>query len=343
MIAIEQLSHEGRGIPLGQVGEFRLRRDAPGPDPERVRVYVQSNGILHLTPLFEWSGWQQANQPFLFFPESPGAHSLQVCWVARDGSSGHAERPVQVQGPAAPTGGPQLADTPLAVKLWAPSPWEAQALQNYERRVLALLPEHVKPGAVVFDIGANLGLYSIACGRLAGTSGHVYAFEANPLCVYFLRANLSSAGIEWSDIVPVAIGDRSDWLEFTVNYDNLNLGVGGNSAHFGYKMGHRIRLAARDLDSLVEEFRLRAPDFIKMDIEGGEGAAVRGMSKTLRDHRPVLLMELHGQGAAGETLAMLDGHGYRYLNIQSGGRFTSGVDLVAQMPDEPIQVVALPS
>jgi FkbM family methyltransferase len=306
-----------------------------------VRVYARSNGILHVTPLFDWPSWEQASQPFWFFPESPGAHDLRVSWAAPNGTSHFVERPVKIAGASPPTSGPQLADVRSGLRLWAPSPWEAQALRHHETELIARLPEYVKRGSVVYDIGANLGLYSIVCGRLAGSSGRVYAFEANPVCLYFLRANLSSAGIASSEILPVALADGGDPLEFIINYDNLNLGLAASSAPFP-KAGHHIRLASRDLDGLVAEFQLRAPDVIKMDIEGGETAAVRGMSKTLQGRRAVLLLELHGKGAASDTLSILDSYGYRYLDIRSGRRLAGSTDVVAQMPDAPVQIAALP-
>jgi FkbM family methyltransferase len=343
LIAIEPLSHGGGAIPLGQAGQFKLSSQGSAPPPENIQLHVRSNGILHVSPLFRWSSWQQASQPFSFFPESPGTHSLHASWPAPDGSRGHAELAVEVRGAAPPTGGPELAKAPSRTRLWAPSAWEARALRSHENDVLALLPEYVKPGSVVYDIGANLGLYSIVCGRLTGAAGRVYAFEANPVCLYFLRANLSTAGITWSEILAVAVAGANELLEFTINYDNLNLGLGSNSVFFAHKAGHRIQLASRDLDGLVEEFRLRPPDVIKMDIEGGEVAAVRGMPKVLRDVRPVMLMELHGPGPARDTLAILDGHGYRYLDIRSRREYATGADLVAQMPNAPVQVVALPS
>ena len=76
---------------------------------------------------------------------------------------------------------------------------------------------------------------------------------------------------------------------------------------------YAIRSYYASLDALIAGCHLRAPDFIKLDIEGAEGLAVSGMARTLASVRPTLLIEVHGRRAAEATFQAVDWNGYRFL------------------------------
>ena len=57
------------------------------------------------------------------------------------------------------------------------------------------LQDTIRAGAVIYDIGANVGVFAVHLARWAGVTGWVYAIEPNPTCVYFLRANLATTGM----------------------------------------------------------------------------------------------------------------------------------------------------
>ena len=125
-----------------------------------------------------------------------------------------------------------------------------------------------------------IGLFSLRFAKWAGAAGHVYCIEANPLCVYFLRANMARHGTRNFDILPVCMLDRSRLTEFTISYGNNLLGVAQDSP-FSAKPGHHVHVESDSLDHLIASLRLRTPDFIKVDIEGAEGTAVAGCSRRL--------------------------------------------------------------
>jgi FkbM family methyltransferase len=159
----------------------------------------------------------------------------------------------------------------------------------------------IRPGATVYDVGANVGLFAARFGRWVGAEGWVYAIEPNPLCVYFLRANLGHARLRNFTILPVALADRSCECRFSINYGSSLIGVGGDSPVAG-KPGHWIRVEGESLDTLIATLNLRKPDFIKLDVEGAEGSAVAGMMETLEKSRPNFMIELHGpRGGRGDA------------------------------------------
>jgi hypothetical protein len=90
-----------------------------------------------------------------------------------------------------------------------------------------------------------------------------------------------------------------------------------------------IEVETRALDELVEARRLSPPSVIKMDIEGGEVAALRGAEKTLAVHRPTLLIATHGPSVHRETLAILHARGYEVSGL-SGGPAEATDELVAR-------------
>jgi FkbM family methyltransferase len=176
--------------------------------------------------------------------------------------------------------------------------------------------------------------------KWVGPSGHVYCVEPNPLCVYFLKANLHGAGARNFEILPVCLTDSARPIEFSVNYGSSVLGMAPDST-FPVKPGHRITVEGVSLDALIAKLHLRAPDIIKIDVEGAEGVALAGMSKTLSRHKPALMIELHGVAAAHAALAHLAPLGYRYQEIAEGRQFSSSSELAAWMPEACVQVLAL--
>jgi FkbM family methyltransferase len=333
----------GASVPLGQAVELCLGLDPADGLAQVVKasLHVVANGILHPRPVREWAALEPLSQPFWYFPEAPGRYSLLARVEFQDGTSGRARLELAVKPEAGVIAEPRLARAANAFEMWSPGPWEAQGLAHHESAVLRELSGYLRPGGVAYDVGANLGLFSLALGRLVGPGGQLYCIEANPVCLYFLRANLLRHGLSGACLLPLALSDRERTVEFSVNFDNSNLGVSCDSPFFAVKPGQRIAVDAIDMDTLLERFELRPPDCVKIDVEGAEASVVRGMRRTLSSFRPAVVAELHGLQAAAETLALLGEHGYRYLDVARGAWFADGDALLQGRPDAPFQVIAV--
>jgi FkbM family methyltransferase len=201
--------------------------------------------------------------------------------------------------------------------------------------------KQVKKDWIVYDIGANLGYYSIFLARAVGSKGHVYSFEANPLCAYFLQTNLAQNQIENCDIYPVAIMDKSENIPFTINYASSAVGVIQKSIFYLAKAGHEITVESHSIDWLVENYGLKPPQLLKIDIEGAEQYALRGMEKTLENYHPVILIEIHGKDAANHCLPLLEKVGYRFQNME-GKSFESAEEFLSEFTDMVAQVLCTP-
>jgi FkbM family methyltransferase len=140
----------------------------------------------------------------------------------------------------------------------------------------------VKPGDVVLDCGANVGVFT----RTALDRGArlVVAVEPAPGTVECLRRNFEKeiAGGRVI-VVPKGVWDHPDVLELAEGVDGNTT---GDSFVFGRDQKKRVKVPLTTIDILAAELGLQRVDFIKMDIEGAEKEALRGAAETIRRHHP---------------------------------------------------------
>lgn len=156
-------------------------------------------------------------------------------------------------------------------------------LGTYERFAQDVFVEHVRPGAVVYDVGANAGFFTLLASKLAGPEGAVYAFEPMERNLGFLREHVRLNGAGNVHVQPVAVSDRSGSIRFS---------AAANPAMGGISETGELEVPSQTLDELGGT--LPPPAFIKMDIEGAEHAALRGGMELLRRARPTILLSEHG-------------------------------------------------
>src|SRR5687767_8704385 len=76
-------------------------------------------------------------------------------------------------------------------------------LGTYERFVQRIFVEHVRPGGVVYDVGANAGFFTLLASKLAGSSGRVYAFEPMERNLHYIRKHLQMNRVENVEVFPI--------------------------------------------------------------------------------------------------------------------------------------------
>jgi FkbM family methyltransferase len=141
----------------------------------------------------------------------------------------------------------------------------------------ATLSRLVRPGMLVLDVGANLGLYSLLMAGLVGPTGRVVSFEPDPALFSLLKENCAANGAENVECVHLALGSQSGRM--TLQRPTLNSGDNhlGNNTSTPFR--RPIEVGVASLDSLMPGLR---PDFIKVDVQGWELKVLRGMEGTLR-------------------------------------------------------------
>ena len=151
-----------------------------------------------------------------------------------------------------------------------------------EATFVALLKSSIGIGMTVVEAGAHIGYVTLQAARAVGPSGHVFAFEANPHAVPLIERNLTVNGLEKRvTVVPLALADVSGRQAFF-------LSGGGDTSSLYEPEGasEQIEVAVTTLDAWLDP-TVRV-DVVKLDIEGGEVAALRGMRDTLARAGPDL-------------------------------------------------------
>lgn len=162
----------------------------------------------------------------------------------------------------------------------------------------------LRPGLHVADVGANIGLYSLLLARLVGPAGRLYAFEPDALMAGALRRNLAANGITQAEVFESAVGAATGTAVFQRNA--MNSGDNRLGATTGTAL-HSEQTSVR-VCALQDALQGRRLDFIKMDVQGWEGEALRGVAGLL-DANPQLQIYFefwpHGLRLAGTEIAQL--------------------------------------
>jgi FkbM family methyltransferase len=166
----------------------------------------------------------------------------------------------------------------------------------------------VNAGMTFYDVGSNVGFHAMLAAGLVGPAGHVICFEPFPDNANQIGYN---AGLNLFTHVRVrqeALGNHDGFGRFLTS-EEPTWGKLDSAGVEPSRMSGELQVAVRSFDSVVAESALPAPDVIKIDVEGGEVDVLRGARRTLREYRPILLIELHGTNA--EVAEELERLGYR--------------------------------
>lgn len=160
---------------------------------------------------------------------------------------------------------------------------------TWEKEVVASLTKNVSEGSVVFDVGAHIGFYTLLLAKLVGPGGRVYSFEPLPENFKLLSENVERNRCSNVRLVRKAVMVRSGPIRVTVPNSEPVPGSVSLTADYGTPP---ITVEAITLDEFAAP--LSGPiHLIKMDVEGAEHQVLLGGERTIRDHRPNLMIELH--------------------------------------------------
>jgi FkbM family methyltransferase len=138
--------------------------------------------------------------------------------------------------------------------------WWAKSARRraWEQPVVAAFATAVKPGDVVYDVGAWIGAYALLAARLAGPTGRVFAFEPDPVARRQLERNIELNGLQTIEVVPLALTSSagSAWLS-----------GGASEARVG-ETGE-VEVQTISLPDFIARSG-KPPDVMKVDVEGGE-------------------------------------------------------------------------
>lgn len=160
-----------------------------------------------------------------------------------------------------------------------------------EKDTTLLLERFVREGDVFFDVGAHLGFYTFLAASLCGAAGRVYAFEPQAHYAEYLDRSRRLNGYDWVRIESAAATDTNGaTITLYGSKDPGNTGMASVFAHEWVDQAARYVVPTVCLDEVVRREGITRVNAVKMDIEGAEMIALRGMAETLQCNPPDLIV-----------------------------------------------------
>jgi FkbM family methyltransferase len=161
---------------------------------------------------------------------------------------------------------------------------------EYEYPVQNAVSSLVRGGDVFYDVGANVGFFSVLAGRLVGPTGAVYAFEPVPSNASIVERNARLNHLGNIEALRIAVSRQTGKSElYLAHYAG---GAALKSAGAPPDLCGSILVDTSSIDDLVEHSRIRPPDVVKIDVEGAELDVLHGMLKVLQERHPKVILEV---------------------------------------------------
>jgi len=176
------------------------------------------------------------------------------------------------------------------------------------------LLDHLRPGMTFYDLGANIGFFSLIAAQLVGPQGRVFAFEADPEIAARLQENVCR-----NNFTHVAVEQKAVWSHpGSVSFSRVDPGTSPDRG-----LGHVSPDASGESNEIsveavsLDQFTLfhPPPDVLKCDVEGAEVAVFDGARRLLREDRPILLVEMHTEENSRLLVQRFSGFGYSCRNL----------------------------
>lgn len=214
----------------------------------------------------------------------------------------------------------------------------------YESETVHLLEKILSEGMVFFDIGANIGQYSLVASRLVGSTGQVHSFEPDPITFRWFARNVRKNRLQNVQLNAVALFDEAGKKQL---YLANSRDTGSNSFAVPWTFsGQTFEVSCTTLDDYLKSKQISHVDVMKLDIEGSEQAALSGGSTLFTGrHKPLIIVEFeeerqHAFGTSCAAMAqLLKTKGYELFASNAGN-----IEPFMPGPDSPrsLNVLAIP-
>ncbi len=158
--------------------------------------------------------------------------------------------------------------------------------ERYEARLLRTV---LQPGASFWDVGANIGYFSLLAATVVGPRGQVVAWEPGPEAFQQLQDNIALNNVLQVYALPLAVADQEGTARLYLHGGEADTGAtlfqGGARSQY-----HEVQTTT--LDTFFRQHGGPPPQLLKIDVEGAELAVLQGAVSLLADHSPLLLVEM---------------------------------------------------
>ena len=163
---------------------------------------------------------------------------------------------------------------------------------GFEPAEINFVKKLLRPGMTVLDIGAHHGLYTLLASRSVGRHGQVIAIEPSPRERLRLKKHLRINRCSNVVVESYAAGNQNGEADLFVVNDSMNWGNSLRPPALPQST-HEVCVATRRIDDVLDTLGISRVDFIKLDVEGGELAALQGATRLLKGaSRPAILVEV---------------------------------------------------
>jgi len=155
----------------------------------------------------------------------------------------------------------------------------------HERGEVKFLESIAKEGMHVIDIGANIGITTVAIAKGIRRRGKLYSFEPVPEYFKILKENISSNGLENVKVYELAVTDQVGRAPFYQK--ELSSGIAFEEG------AKKFEVSTTSIDRFLSEEKVERIDLINMDCEGSELLVIKGAKETLRKNKVKIFCEIH--------------------------------------------------
>lgn len=203
-----------------------------------------------------------------------------------------------------------------------------------ELRLTAFLLRTLRQGSVFIDVGAHFGYYSVLAARLAGSSGRIESFEAAPGSADILRTNTKE--FARVSITEAAVSDHRGEISFwTFTGPQAEWNTTAVPDNYRSRSATLLRVPCIPLDEALGRIAGRDEIVVKIDVEGGEPAVLRGMSGMLTGKSLTVVLEYLAddkpENPHDRALEILQDMGYAMFAIRPAGDLMPVTDIRAYM------------
>jgi FkbM family methyltransferase len=214
----------------------------------------------------------------------------------------------------------------------------ASTLLSKEQGTVEWIASEVKPGDVFYDVGANVGIYTLLAARRVGEAGLVCAFEPHVPTAHSLLRNVAENALQGRvKVLTCALHEREGHFDFNYyrwtpgsSMSQLDGVVDADEREFT-PVGSELKYATT-VDLLVERRTVPQPDHVKIDVDGNELLVLRGMDAVLEaPRRPRSIQVEINSRYRDRVYSFMEDHGYRevrkHYTASGKKRLAAGADV----------------
>ena len=195
--------------------------------------------------------------------------------------------------------------------------------KEFEEKTVRSIKKYININKDAVNIGANVGIFSVLMAQLISETQKVLSVEPTPLAFKYLKQNIERNGVSNKILLYNGIcTDKAGTYDINTIIGKEEYSSIGNSI-FMEDMTEsiiKIQVPGETVDNLIAKFTLN-PGLMVIDVEGAEMKVLHGAGKMLREFKPIILLELHGdilinqQSSSAEVIDFLNNLGYRITNL----------------------------